>query len=146
MKTIISLAVLTLLTSCAIGPSPIPENPNWIAEAPFGQDKAALDSYFNQLGGTTTSTSTGLSFNDNGAIEGVYVYKWMPSRLAYSRYKAVFIDGLLSSFSLIDHDQAKVVLFPGNNQNNKPQRQGMSFMCKDAITRNDQGGIMVHCK
>lgn len=118
----------------------------------LGMSKAEVEEYFaeqNNRTGQWKSVLVGQRNSEKG-IESIFIYKWQSSSEGYRHvvqeipiYELIFRGDELVSYKQVGslgRHKSSMSIGIGTQP-----KQGMSFMCKDAISRGDQGGIFVFC-
>lgn len=138
--------ILFLLTqACVSFPVPLEQ----VGDPKLGISKSEADNYFssrNNNTGNWHSLIGGKRLAEKGE-ETTYRYYWKPN-LPYfggnvATWELIFIEDKLVSYSLITPRLPDQVIIKQGQS--RKQNQEMDMLCKDAIARNDRGGIFVHC-
>jgi len=124
---------------------PVQDNVDqWLQEIPFGKSKNETDKYF-ALRNTDSGSWTAKMINSEVTTQGtrrVYRYQWVSRHPFFydiyeGEYDFIFVDDKLVKFERVAKSE----------NNSVPQdKQGLGFLCKDAIARGDRGAMLVHCQ
>ena len=146
---IVVSVILVVVSGCAVFPI---SRPSPIADPiKLRQSIQDLDASFevqNNETGEWTRLLVHQAVIDNGE-RLVYEYRWVKTGLTIPdpsifRYRVVVENGYVVSYDVLPPEhKAETSTKERASSASKP---GMDILCKDAIARQDRGGIFVHCE
>ena len=115
----------------------------------LGQSKEEIDHYFSKQK-NDRGYWKGMFVKEKlvgGKVETTFNYKWQGTTFfvrssGYVAHELTFLDNHLVSHALKAPPKTKMSTSPSGSTQQKTE---MDLLCKEAISRNDEGGIFVHC-
>jgi len=138
---------LTCTMLLLLGCSSMPTQDNtgrWLQEMPFGKPRSEADKHF-VLRNSDTGFWKAKMISTEVTTQGtrsIYRYQWIPSHQLFydiyeGEYDLIFVDDKLVKFEKVSER---------TNNSTQQEKQGLGFLCKEAIARGDRGAMTVHCQ
>ena len=146
---VVASAIFLTMLGCAVMPI---SRPSPLADPiELRQSLDELDAAFgaqNNDTGEWTRTLVHQAVIDNGE-RLVYEYRWVMNGIKFAdpsivQYRVVFEHGHVVSYDVITPERETAA--SNQKKTSSKSKSGMDILCKDAIARQDQGGIFVHCE